>query len=302
MSTSTRTQLFWAPLLAGLLVLAPGTAAATEGEDFRIAREAYDRGEYSRAVALFEPMVGADDPSIDDTILIRESRQYLAAAYVLTGERERAAQQFAWLLRDEGEDFADYRLNPRAFPEAVLRVFNEVRDRLIEEADANRERRDAELLAREQQRREAGLRLVAIAEEDEVEIRHDPAIAWLPFGAGQFQNGNQDLGVFFSVAESIMLATSIGAMSGWIVLNDQYQDSLEFRGPAPDLRLLQALQITNWVAFGAFGAIAVAGIIEAHVNFVPSHRERRRREVPHDVIEQLDLYVGPTSITARVRF
>jgi hypothetical protein len=65
---------------------------------------------------------------------------------------------------------------------------------------------------------------------------------------------------------------------------------------------LAGLQVANWASFGLFSVLAGIGIIEAHVNFVPSHRERREREVPPDVLEGLDLSIGPTSIDLRLRF
>jgi hypothetical protein len=247
---------------------------------FEQAREAYGRGEYATVVDLLEPMVGGPLPAISDRVLVRESRRYLGAAYVLTGRNPRANEQFEL-------DAAD-------FPSEVHAVFRMVRERLLEEQRdraTTEAREDAE---RDRARREALVELLSLAEETELEIAHDPAIAWLPFGAGQFQNGNANLGAFFLATEAITLLGSVVTFATWVPLAD------------PDLRVdlgvLRALQVANWVSVGALGVLMLAGVLEAHINFVPSHRARRQREVPADILEHLDLSVGPGTLGLRLRF
>lgn len=288
-------------LLAGACLLAPLRAFATEGEDFQVAREAYTRGEYERAVQLFEPMVGGEAPAIRDDVLIRESRKYLAAAYVLTGQRDLGARQFEFLLRGEGDRLDGYRLDRAAFPHEVLEVFDFVRRELLRQRESQltaEQRREEEEARR---RREAMLRLVDLAQHDEIVVQHDPLIAWIPFGAGQFQNGSTDLGAFFLATESITLLGAVATLSTWLPLNairEQYGPELS----PVDASTLRGLQIGNWVSAGAFAALAVVGILEAHINFVPSHTVRRDREVPADALEGLDISVGPASIGLRFRF
>lgn len=284
--------------LLGMCALCPVRAEASESEDFNNARVAYHQGDYARAVELFEAMVGGDTPAIRDAILIQESREYLAAAYVLTGRRDLAARQFEDLLRAE-VDLERYQLDPTAFPQAVLDVFADVHRRLVrdrQQEQAERARRAQESEAR---RRDALLRLIDLAEQDELEIAHDPAIAWIPFGAGQFQNGDEALGAFFLAAQSLTLLSAITTFSIWMPL-----DTLRTSSPhvTVDLGALWGLQVANWASIGAFGLLALAGVIEAHINFVPSHRERRGRTVPPDVLEDLDLTLGPGSVGLRLRF
>lgn len=284
--------------MASVCAFVPARAAATESEDFANARSAYHRGDYSRAVELFEAMVGGPTPAIRDAVLIQESREYLAAAYVLLGQRDRAADQFEALLRAE-PDLERYRLDPAAFPQAVLDVFSEVHRRLMRERQEDAENRRRRREAQEARRREATLRLIDLAATDEVVIEHDPALAWVPFGAGQFQNGNSGLGTFFLVAESLSVLTAVATLAVWLPLED-----LRNSVPASDVDIgvLRALQLANWASTAAFGVLAVAGIIEALVNYVPSHTVRREREIPTDILENLDLSVGPGTIGLRLRF
>jgi len=291
-------------LLTGLVLmcgaLAPSLACAQPAAHaFEQAREAYGRGEYATVVDLLEPMVGGPLPAIQDRVLVRESRRYLGAAYVLTGRNPRANEQFEALLRSLGEDIEQYQLDAADFPSEVHAVFRSVRERLIDER-RNRETTEArEEAERDRARREALVELLSLAGEDEVEIRHDPAIAWLPFGAGQFQNGNAELGAFFLATEGITLLAAAVTFGTWFPI-----DSLRHQNPpvAVDLGVLRGLQVANWVSVGALGVLMLAGVLEAHINFVPSHRERRRREVPEHILEHLDLSVGPGTIGLRVRF
>src|SRR5690606_33483723 len=100
------------------------------------------------------------------------------------------------------------------------------------------------------------------------EIAHDPAIAWLPFGAGQFQNGNADLGAFFLATEGITLLAAVVTFSTWVPLEDLRTSRTTPLVIEPGV--MRALQVTNWVTLGAFGVLALAGVLEAHINFVPS--------------------------------
>lgn len=272
------------------------SAAATELEDFERARQAYEQHDYRQAVDLFEQMVGGPTPALTNQLLVEECRKYLAAAYVFVGNRDAAAQQFTELLRSR----PDYNFNPAAFPAPVVAVYEEVRDRLAREraeAEAARERQEA---TRAAARREAQLRLVALAEDRELVLRNDPFLAWLPFGVGQFQNGNTDLGVAFLLSQAVATLGVIGTLAAWVPLNDIH--TAQGRLSTIDTGLLRGLQIANWASLGALGVLAVAGIIEAHVSFVPTRTVRQSREVPPELLEQLDLTFGPGSVGLRLRF
>lgn len=285
-------------LLLGVGVFWSVRAAASESEDFYTAPAAYQAGDYARAVELFEAMVGGDTPAIRDPVLIQESREYLAAAYVLLGQRALAARQFEDMLRAEPH-FERYQLDPTAFPQAVLDVFSEVHQRLVRERQTDEAARARRAQAAEARRREALLRLIDLAEENEVEIAHDRAIAWLPFGAGQFQNGDAALGTFFLTTQALALLTAVVTFSVWVPL-----DAMRHQYPPVyvDTGALWALHVANWVSLGTLGLSMIAGVVEAHVNFVPSHRERRARTVPPALLEDLDLTVGPGSVGLRLRF
>jgi hypothetical protein len=279
----------------------PASATAqTAAQAFEQARQAYFRGEFQEVVGLLEPLVGGVVPSVRDRILVRESRKYLGAAYVLTDQIDRARAQFEALLRSEGEHMEGYTLDPAAFPAEVLRVFGAVRARLIEELRTDEAERARLAAERERRRRQALMALVHLAEIDEDIIPHEPGLAWIPFGVGQFQNGDETLGGFFLGAETATMLSGLIALTIWAPLLDAHDEM--GRTSTIDVGVLRGLQIANIVSFSAFGVLAIAGIIEAHVRFVPSHTVRREREIPADILESLELTVGPASVGLRLRF
>jgi hypothetical protein len=92
-------------------------------------------------------------------------------------------------------------------------------------------------------------------------------IAALPFGAGQFQNGDFALGIVFSAGEAALAGLSIATAVRTHLLTSHASN-----GP-PDLAALNSSLrtsvLTNQIAFGGWGALTVAGIAEAQVRFVP---------------------------------
>lgn len=281
----------------------PATVHAQHYARFQEARDAYLQGEYAHVVDVLEPLIGGEVPEIQDEILLRESRKYLGAAYVLTGQATLGRQQFEALLRAEGAAFDEYELDAAAFPSTVHAAFDAVRQQLIEQREAEETALGRRRQAEERRRHAALLELVELAQEDEVEIPHDEALAWVPFGVGQFQNGDTDLGWFFAVSEVASFALSAAGFSIWMGVD--YVDPAV--GVPPELTSEElALRTTGITAYavgaGAFVALAVAGIIQAHVDFRPSHTVRRRRELPDHILEGLDLAIGPGGVSLRLRF
>ena len=280
------------------------SSAADPSQDFERARDAYTRAQYGEVVDILEPLVTGEIPAIRDDILLQESRKYLGAAYVLTDQVSDGRAQFAALLRSQGVEVAAYRLEPMArFPSRVHEVFRGVQDELVAAAEQLERERQALDTAMNLRRLNAMTALVARAQRDEVEVHHEPAVAFIPFGAGQFQNGNEGLGYAFLILETAFLSTAAISMGAWIPLDAQHAATL--RGEVAseiDLGLLNALIVVNWSSIGAFLATYAIGVIEASVNFVPSHRVSRERELPQEILDNLDIAVGPGSISLRGRF
>lgn len=276
-----------ATTLFGLVVLlVAGLAApvaADELSDFESARRNYDKQSYSKAARGFESLVGGAVPRARNPVVRLESRKYLGATYLFLGKEKAAREQFRLLLEED----PDYDIDPVAFPGAVVTTFKEVkadvtleleRRTALEQARRQRERADELEGLIEQQQRIRGLEELATVET--VEKVNSRWIAALPFGIGQFQNEDRQLGIMFAVTESAFLAASIATFIG--------HNSLRDEDPSPDeidraRRVERALRIGNWVSVGALLSFYVAGVVEAEVRFKPVIRSTRERELPDEL-------------------
>ena len=288
-------------VLVGVVLasLFPSTARADELSEFEEARQAYRERDYERAATLFESRIGS---TIRNELLLTESRRYLGAAYYYLGRRDEAERQFRVVLDED----SNARLDPQDFPRELQDFFQAVR------ADIEEERRDAEADAardererrRMRQRSQAALDALAdLARVDEVDVPHDPLLAWVPFGVGQYQNGNEGLGTFFLVTEVVLAATSIVSAIGWlsVFLDDELNNGRIVPTPANN-NLRSIFVATNWASFGLAVAFGLTGILEANLSFVPSHRERRENELPDQLVPQIQLGVGPMGLSLHGRF
>ncbi|MGF1467070.1 MAG: tol-pal system YbgF family protein [Sandaracinaceae bacterium] len=283
--------------LAGALAM-PTPALASEQTDFEEAREAYRNRDWALAVELFEARVGR---SILQHQLQQEARKYLGASYYYLGDEERAVAEFRKVLTEE----PTANLSSTEFPSDVRAVFNTVREaiRSERERDAELRRQAAETEARRErlraERRQQAIRELVAAARMPRRIQHDRALAMIPFGVGQLQNGNRSLGVFFLVSEALTLAASAVTFGVYLPTRVRFAN-----GDDPSLAsTLTGLAAANYASVGLFLLLAISGVIEANANFVPYH-EVPGPEIPRNLLRDLDidLAVGPSGVHVRGRF
>ncbi|MDB4990705.1 MAG: hypothetical protein JWN04_5883 [Myxococcaceae bacterium] len=277
------------------LCLAPCVQAPLAGADdlseFESARARYDRHDYPRSVDAFRKLVGTDPPRISNALLVLESRKYYAASLLFLGAQDDAQQQFRLLLQQEPE----YAIDPLAFPTDVVALFDEVKLGMRHDLDQRREselsrQREAEQKDRaaEQLRQQNLARLRALAEERELRRENSRWIATIPFGVGQLQNGHRTLGLALAVTEGLAAATSIVTFA-------EHQSIANDRPAASDVdsenRRQHAWFTANLVSFTTFAALALIGVVDAHVRFVPD----RARIVPRPLPLDLDRWVKEQS-------
>lgn len=250
-----------------LLALPPSSAAAEEAEAdefdrLQELRRQFRDGDYEAAVATGRAILD-DEP----TPLVRaEAHQYIAASAELLGRTDVAQEHFEELLTLQ----PTFRLEPSEFPTEVLAMFETVRlgmeDRLRQIEEQRRRAQEAERLERERRLREEAARLAALSRPRymlrELEQRH-LAVAFLPFGAGQFQNEMPERGYAFLGVE---LGLTAASMVLWLVhatLPDSPAD------PEAAESLQRGLEYAGYAVYGALAVTVVWGIIDALVNYRP---------------------------------
>ncbi len=225
------------------------------------ARVAYGRGEYGVAVKTIRPLLY---PSIElqNEESVVEAHKLLALSYFFLKKENEAEQEVVSLLVLR----PTFELDPMIDSPVAVSFFKGVRERQEDRLHAIRERQRAE---EERARREADRKREEarkLAERVYVEKRvakNSRLVALVPFGVGQFQNGQRKKGIAFAAVEGVLGALSL---SCWIATQTRFTGHLV---PAGDVPLANSLQIVQLSAGAAFWAAVAWGIIDAQVKFVP---------------------------------
>lgn len=257
--------------------------------------ELYMSGQYAACSARLSKFIDpeSDDPFEDNRVL-EEGRLYYASCTLLEGRRGEARKALRRALEENPLMPSPDSLT---FPPPVVSLFLEVRDEVQQLiADSEKEqvvrlRRENELARRRAEQREYREReLEKLARKEFVVAKNSRYIASLPFGVGQFQNGNNLLGGVFVAAEGLLLVTAVG--SG-VILADLTARAADGDGDLVDVpgynqQRETAYRTLTWSSWALLGTAGL-GIFEAHLNFKPERRLRERRralppelEVPPD--------------------
>jgi hypothetical protein len=264
------------------LALSAAIARADDATELERAKASYDAGRYGEGAERFWQLLNPESPNVlRDPGALERARAYYAACLIALDRNEEANAQIETIIR------ADPLYTPDAvvFPGKVVDRFLDVKARLKAEIEkAVQQRADAEraLTARRQREQQAYIEsLRQLASQESVVVRHSRWIAALPFGVGQFQNGQEGLGYAFLAAESVLAGASLVAGVVHMQLVAQYpkyapgtvdfNDFNSRREAARDISVFSA---------AALAAVALGGILQAELTFVPEVRETRPRPIP----------------------
>jgi hypothetical protein len=276
------TKLLIAAAAALTLALSVSFACADDATELERAKASYDAGRYGEGAERFRQLLNPDSPNVlRDPAALQRARAYYAACLIALDRNEEANAQIETIIR------ADPLYTPDAvvFPGKVVDRFLDVKARLKSEIEkAVQERTDAEraVAAKRQREQHAYIEsLKQLASQESVVVRHSRWIAALPFGVGQFQNGQEGLGYAFLATETALAGTSIIAGVVHMQLVADYSKGAPgtFNFDDFDSRRKAARDI-SLVSAAALGALAIGGIVQAELSFVPEVRETRTRPIP----------------------
>jgi tetratricopeptide (TPR) repeat protein len=268
------------------VLLGPGAARADERTDIEKAYSAYVGHNYEEAEARLRALLDAKAGALKDPDNVADARMYLGAVLVAEGKKDQAAALFEALLVDKPE----YEADPLRVSTQAIDAFLDVRARMrsvLSNLKAERVRKEQEVRAKEEaERQKAAARLAVLeklAGEEVVRTKHSRWIALLPFGVGQFQNGQTALGVGLLAGEALLAAGS-GIAAGITIYDaNAAHDALQSHIPTADTYngyAQTAAYVSNGLTVG-FVVVALAGNIQAQIAFVPeSVAEVRKRPVP----------------------
>lgn len=181
-------------------------SAATE--ELQRGKSAYDRGEFRRAVEIIGPLLYPEIRLQSDTQIVLAHR-VLGVAYLFEKKAAEAHTEFRRLLQIAPE----YRFDPLLDPPEVVDFFNTVRKEYGNElAQLEAKRREQEK-ARERDREECERARSGPTVIEKRVGRNSFAVSFIPFGAGQFQNGHRGKGWAFLAVEGVLGAASVAAFA-----------------------------------------------------------------------------------------
>lgn len=203
-------------LLLWGLVLGAGAAWAQAPEDAGVAavRASFEYGKYAEVLERAQARI--DEGRLSEPALLELHKLAGVSAFNL-GRQEATSRHFRALLRLD----PDFALDPFVVPPPAVAALEELRRRMASELDlvrqerklrlererAETERRERERLEAEQRRR----RLEQLARQITVRRveRRSFLVNFVPFGAGQFQQGRNGVGTLLAATQGVLAATSI---------------------------------------------------------------------------------------------
>ena len=229
-------------------------ALAGPKEDLRDADNSYLYADYPRVLKKLVPLI---EPDLKLSLPADIARAYelsgLSAFYLK--DEDSAARYFEKLIRLR----PDFRLDPVKVPPPAVAFFDGLRDKLADEI--KRIQVALAKLAAEEKERERLKNQVRIQRDLKINSR---LTAMLPFGVGQFQNGNRTMGQVF-LSGQVLSATSSVVL--FFAVESMRTESGRFR--TSDLQRSRQFRDAQLATGVTAVALALIGIIEAQINFVP---------------------------------
>lgn len=262
----------WSKWSAALLAVVAfsGQVHADEPDEsaqqYRSGQEAYEQGDYKRAIKLLRPLLYPHNRLSTAKKLI-DAHKMLGISSVFEKDVAAAEQSFMAILAER----PIYRLDPLIDPPAAVTLFQEVKQRNAEmlRQIEDRQRREQERRQQDELRKEAEEALVELVVEREV--RRKPYwVNFVPFGAGQFQNGHHGKGYTLMASQMLLGTLSLACA---IALRVAYPDG---EAAEDELGMAQGLNITMVTSGALFWATVVYGIIDALVYYQPTEVTERR--------------------------
>lgn len=304
---SVRTSVAWRCAAAALFALSVSLLApparADDAQQFELLQGLSSEGQWEEVLKRIQILLDPSNPAcaqaagaattaqtchLADGVLIERSREMELVALAALKRESEADPTIEKILRQN----PTYVPDPAALPAAMVtrvrdiktRMQKELEEKARKEADEKRkailsmqtmsdaERRWVEELAR-------------LASRETVVEKRSRLFAFVPFGVGQLQNGDKGWGIFFFATQALTGGASIGLATAWgfyasVDVTKPYADT----GKLPDRRAVYAIRdglaLGNQVAFAAWAALAIGGIIQANVAFEPEAITTRERKLP----------------------
>jgi hypothetical protein len=250
-------RLIFALVLAASL-LAAGRAGADPSRDLLKAKSEFEQGQYRAVILTVEPLL-YPNPLLRAEKELVDAHFFLGMAYFYTDRKDQARTEFAALLYTD----PDYKLDPVMESPEVYAFFEDIKRSQQDQLEERRRQLEKEAEAKRRPSREV---LVTRTIRD-----RSPWENFLPFGVGQFRNGQQSKGYAFLVGQLMTGGTSLGLFVAQAV-----QYGIPSRGvPLSDIDGLRTRQVVQIGAGAVFLLLYGWSVIDAFANQKPKIEETK---------------------------
>lgn len=244
--------------LAGAMLCAALAAPATTSlsndptdieAELRRAKNEYAYGNYEQAAEMLRGLLYPMRVVNDEQMI--ETRKFLALSYYLLGKLVAASEEFGKLLYLS----PDFQLDPYTVPPPIIELLELVRTQRKPELDAIRQRKSDE---KAQMAAQQGF----VRHVEQTMFERSELGTLLPFGVGQFQNGDYGWGALFAVSELGLVGLNIAC---YLVATSYGPTYSTLR----DRRIVDALTVGQYASLALFGITWSLGVYQARVSFAP---------------------------------
>jgi len=246
----------------------------------------YEAGKYGDCADALHRLLSIDSARpLHDPDVVESARIYHAACLIGSGQNQQADEPLRAAIRQNPQMKPPDSL---VFPPQVVERFLRVRETMfdvIRKAEDERVKRAQELLQRQEERaRKERIRvegLERLAQREGILIPKSRWVALVPFGVGQFQNGEKALGYTFLTSEVLLLAGSLTALGvqSHLVLATSRVDKAD---PSINVTLANWHSALVYSSYAWLG-VSLIGILEAELSYVPEQHLVRQRPLPPEL-------------------
>jgi len=238
------------------------------------ARVTFEYGDYPQAAKLLSALV--ETGRFQSAALRAEAYRLLGLALFYQGRKGEAYSAFLEYLYLE----PDAELDPFYVPPAAVAFFEQVKKEAEPKLAPLRAQNRAQQQARQKAAAEEAERLRLAAQEEERQrlirlrpnverrvVQHEFWVTMMPFGIGQFQNGDRSLGITLATLESVSAATSAGSA---LLIEVLRQENGRFS--SSNYQIAQRLDVAKWVGAAVFLALWAGGAVHAAIHYQPEEQ------------------------------
>jgi len=251
-----------------LALLAPLGALAQEAPEHTLeSAEASFRQQHYRDTIVLVRALLYPAPKLESIDEIHRAREMLGASYWQVKELDNGEREWQYLLIAR----PSFQLDKFYYPKEMRTFFESLRTTLVRQGVIGKASNIPQAKP-----------LPRVLKITEVIERRSRATAFIPFGVGQFNNGNSTWGWFFLSTEATALATSVGTSFAYQFLpttGSPFTFSKNMQGAA------KTLYWTSLISGAVFTGLVTWGIIDANIRHEPVRvvRVERTLEPVHTV-------------------